>query len=234
MAARTFSSIGTTTKKERLILNDRIDCRAVLIFISEYPYAGYYGTTVPDKDEPKSMFLVTDTNYDDEKVIRAIQSVKSHFKHFFDAVPGTIKFLNYNMGMIRFRNISCKQIPELIKAFKDEGIKFMSHHNFHPFDGIIRVTKYFNTEEVEEGILIDIDNPDHAYLHIERKLTWETFESIYRDVRNNMTGFTFDAALATMYNERGVLDFIRIYDEKRSVEKLRTLYKKFKDIMARH
>jgi len=234
MASRKFSSIGTVTKKGKLILNDRIDCTAALIFIEEYPYSGYYGTTVPDKGEPKSLFLVTRTDYDDDKIIRAIQGVKSHCEYDFDAVPGTISFLNKNFGMIRIRNISCLQVLMLIDAFREEGIEFNHHQKFPAFEGIIRVTKYFNTEEVEDGIFIDLDNSLRGYLQIDRKLSWKTFENIYRDVRNNITDFTFDAALVTMYNEKGILDFVRIFDRKRTVEKLRVIYKKFKDIMGRY
>ena len=234
MALNKLFSIGTITKKDSIILNDRIDDKSALVFISEHPYSGYYGTTVPDKKEPESMFLVTDQHYDDDKIIRSIQAVKTHFEYEFDGVPGTISFLNKQLGMIRVRCVSYEYVPLLLKAFRKEGIEFMSHHNFPPFEGIIRVTKYFKTEEVEEDIFIDLENPYLAYLHIDRPLSWNTFENVYRDVRNNITELSFDGALATMYNEQGILDFVRIYDEKRSVEKLRVIYKKLKDIMGRY
>ncbi|MBS0011428.1 MAG: hypothetical protein KFF49_08455 [Bacteroidales bacterium] len=227
-------SIGTATKKDIIILNDRIDDRSALVFISEYPYSGYYGTTVPDKKEPQSMYLVSETNYDDDTIIRAIQAVKKHFEHAFDAVPGTISFLNKHLGIIRVRCLSYEHVPLLIKAFREEGIEFMPHRRFPSFEGILKVTKYFKTEEAGEGIFIDMENPYFAYLHIDRYLDWNTFERIYRDVRNNITEFSFDAALVTMYNERGLLDFVRIYDEKRTLDKLRILHRKFLDLIAKY
>lgn len=226
-------SIGAITKKEWIILNDRIDDKSALVFISEHPYAGYYGTTVPDKKEPQSMYLVTDQDYTDEKIIRSIQAVKTHFKYSFDAVPGTISFLNKNLGIIRVRCVSYEHVPLMLRAFRQEGIEFMPHRSFPHFEGIVRVTKYFKTEEAEEGIYIDLESPFLAYLHIDKVLNWDTFEKIYRDVRNNITEFSFDGALATMYDEFGIIDFVRIYDEKRSVEKLRVIYNKFKDRLIR-
>ena len=233
MEQKKLFSIGTVTKKDWIILNDRIDDKSALVFISEHPYSGYYGTTVPDKKEPQSMYLVTDQDYTDDQIIRSIQAVKTHFEYAFDAVPGTISFLNKHLGIIRFRCVSYEHVPLLIAAFRQEGIVFMQHRNFPHFEGIIKVTKYFKTMEEEEGIFIDLENPYLAYLHIDKPLSWDVFEKINRDVSNNITEFSFDAALATMYNEYGIIDFVRIYDEKRSLDKLRTIYKKFKDRLAR-
>ncbi|MEA1885832.1 MAG: hypothetical protein U9N72_01300 [Bacteroidota bacterium] len=233
MARGKFSSLGTITKKERLIINDRIQCRSALIFISECPYAGYYGTTVPDSEEPESMFLVTDIEYDVDKVIRTIQSVKSHYQHEFDAVPGTISFKNKQYGMIRVRALPCQKIPSLINAFKEKGIKFARHHKHAPFDGIIHVTKYFKTEEVEEGIFLDLESTAYAYLRIYKYISWDTFENVNSYASNNID-FSFDAALATMYDEQGILDMIRIYDEKRTVEKLRIIQDKFINKIERY
>ncbi|MFO7851399.1 MAG: hypothetical protein ACQERS_06260 [Bacteroidota bacterium] len=226
MARGKFSSLGTITKKERLIINDRIECRSALIFISEFPYAGYYGTTVPDKEEPESMFLVTDKVHNVDEVIRTIQNVKSYYQHDFDAVPGTISFKNKRYGMIRIRSLSCQMIPSLIRVFREEGIKFARHHKHAPFEGIIHVTKYFKTEEVEEGIFLDLESTAYGYLRIYKYLQWDTFENVYSYARNNID-FSFDAALATMYDENGILDMTRIYDEKRTVEKLRIIQDKF-------
>ena len=234
MEKKKLYSIGKITKKDWIILNDRIDDKSALVFISEHPYSGYYGTTVPDKKEPHSMYLITDQNYSDDSIIRSIQQVKAGFEYVFDAVPGTISFLNKSLGMIRVRCVSYEHVPLLIEAFRKQGIRFMPHRSFTHFEGIIRVTKYFKTEEVEEGIFLDSDNPFLAYLHIDRVFDWDTFEKLYRDVSNNITEFSFDAAQAIMYNERGVLDFVRIYDEKRSLEKLALIYRKFKDLMGKY
>lgn len=231
MAADEFYSIGKVTRKDRMILNDRIDDNTALVFIAEHPYSGYYGTTVPEKKEPQSMFLVTDRNYDDDTVIRTIQAVKKDFIHAFDGVPGTISFLNKSLGIIRVRCLSYEYVPQLINAFRKEGIEFMTQRKFPHFEAIISVTKYFKTMQVEEDIFLDLDNPYFAYLHIDRELSWDAFENIYRNVRNNITEFSFDAALATMYDEHGLLDFIRVYDERRSVEKLRVILDKFNYII---
>lgn len=233
MGNRILPSLGSVTKKERLTVADHISDNSILILETEHPFAGYYGTTVPDSDDPRSLFLVTRHHYNDDKIIRAIQGVKKFFKHSFDGVPAFITYSNKSFPVIRIRCISHMLIPELVGAFKKEGIEFLPKQRLSPFDGIIRITKYFNTEEVEDGIFFDTDNPSFAYILINAHLRWNSFESITQHVRNNIEGFTFDAALATMYDCTGVLDFARIYDEKRSAEKLSLIRSKYLELISK-
>lgn len=220
MGIRILPSIGTVTKKERLTVADHINDLSTLVFETEQPYYGYYGTTVPDSVDPRSLFLVTRHHYNDDKVIRFIQGVKKTFAHTFDAVPGQITWQNRTYPVIRIRYIQHQYVAELVKSFSAQGAEFMSKQKISPFYGLIRITKYFNTEEVADGIYYDSDNNAFAYLRIDAHLRWSTFESITRHVKNNVEGFSFDAAQATMYDCSGILDFVRIYDEQRSQDKL--------------
>lgn len=234
MGSKTFSSIGTVTKKEKLTVAEQIKATSSLILETLNPYSGYYGTTVPDNDDPISIFLVTKHIYNEDKVIRFIQNVKKTFKTSFDAVPGQITLSNKSMGIIRIRCISQTQIGELIEAFKKQGAEFMPKQRLAPFDGLIKITKYFNTEEVEDGIFFDADNPAFAYIRVDSHLRWSSFESVNSHIIHNIDGLTFDAAQATMYNCNGIIDFIRVYDAKRSIEKLKTIRSRYLDAIQKH
>jgi len=233
MEKRLLPSIGTVTKKELLAVTERVDDRSTLIFETEHPYSGYYGTTVPDKDDPKSLFIVTRHHYIDDKVIRSVREIKKYYSFAFDAVPGSITNNNKVYGVIRIKCLSHVRILELSSAFRKNGIEIMSKQRISPFHGIIRLTKYFNTMEVEEGIYFDLDNQAFAYIEIGRHLRWNSFEGITQHVMNNVEGFTFDAALATMYDQTGVLDFVRVYDEARSEEKLRIVRNRYLELIAK-
>jgi len=234
MSLRNLCSLGSITKKEKLSTTDQVNDKSVLVFETGHPYSGYYGTTVPDSTEPMSLFLTTKHQYNDDKIIRAIQTVKTRLDYDFDAVPGSVTYGNRHLGIIRIRCLSYNHIAELAEEFRSEGVDFMPYQKFPPFEGIIRITKYFNTVEEEEGIYIDQENKAFAYLRIDKNLRWNTFENVYADVRNNLTGFTFDAALATMYDNKGIIDFVRIYDEKRSVDHLRQVRKTFLDVLNKY
>jgi len=121
------------------------------------------------------------------------------------------------------------KIAPLIKSFENEGIEFLAPHKQAPVEAVINITKYINTEELEDGIFIDTDNSSFAYLRIDKYLDWNRFKSVTGHVMNNVGGISFDAGLATLYDCQGVIDTVRIYDDKRSLEKLRVIRKRYLD-----
>lgn len=227
MGIRTLPSLGSVTKKEMLAVANHLNDVSNLIFETVQPYAGYYGTTVPDREGPGSLFLVTRHHYNDDKVIRFIQGVKKTFSRNFDAVPGNITLSNRSFPVIRVRYFPIQHISALITSFREQGAEFSPKQKMAQSEGLIRITKYFNTEEIEEGIFFDTDNNAFAYLQIDEHLRWSSFESITRHVRNNVEGVTFDAAQAIMYDCSGILDFVRIYDENRAVDNLRLIRNRY-------
>jgi hypothetical protein len=233
MEKKVFSSIGKIIKKERLVVSDRSNDKSTLIFETEHPFAGYYGHSMPEKTDPNSLFLVTKHHYNDDRVLRAIRNIKKDINYCLDATPGIISFANKEEGAIRIRCISYTIVSELISSFNNEGIEFMPKQKYSPSDSLIILTKYFDTEEVEEGIFIDRDSKEFAYLQIPKHFGWNSFEKATQQVRNNVDDIYFDAGMATMYDKSGVLDLVRIYSEKRSVENLRVIRKKYLDVLAK-
>ena len=80
-------------------------------------------------------------------------------------------------------------------------------------DALIHITKYFETEEIDDGIFHDLNNDNFAYIRVGKKPDWKKFVSITNHVRNNVGGITFDGAQATLYDKDGVVDFVRVYTE---------------------
>lgn len=227
MSKNLLSSIGTVTKLEEISSADYIDGANIMIFETQHPYYGYYGTTVPENPDTISLFLVTRLQHDDDKIIRSIQTVKKNFPHRFDAVPGHISFNNKLYGIIRVRCIAEKNIPELVRLLSDTGIEFIAPRKQATVEALIHITKYFDIEEVEDGIFLDLNNETFGYLQVDTKLDWDKFVSITKHVRNNVEGITFDSAQATLYNKGGLIDFVRVYTENRSVEDLRVIRNRY-------
>ncbi len=224
-----LSSLGKITKKEVLITADHIEGANIQIFETQHPYSGYYGTTVPELPVTSSFFLVTKFQHEDDRIIRAIQEVKKSADLKFDAVPGYLTFHNKLFAVIRIRCLAESKIPDIVKAFVKEGIEFNAPQKQAPVKAIIHITKYINSEEVEDGIYLDTDNSSFAYLRIDKHLEWDSFEKVTRHVMNNVGGISFDAGLSMMYDCNGVIDAVRIYDDKRSVEKLRVIRNRYLD-----
>jgi len=233
MKKRELSSIGKVIKKEKLILSDRANNKSTLVLETQHPYAGYYGDSIPEKTDPNSLFLVTRFHYNDDRVLRAIKNISKDLSYCFDATPGLISFSNKEEGAIRVKCVSYSHVSELISAFNKEGIEFKPKQKFSSKDGLIIITKYFHTEEVEEGIFIDKESKEFAYLQVPSNLRWNTFEKVTRRTRNNIDNIYFDAGITIMYDQSGILDLIRIYTEKRSLENLLIIRKKYLDLISK-
>lgn len=212
--ANIFETLGYITKKE-ILASIEHDTGNALVLETRKPYPGYHGTTIPDHLKPLSLFLVTDKKYTGEHVIRATMAVKRNYPDYFDAVPGQITVFNSMMPCIRIKDMaSYKNILELISAYRVNGIDFMKDKEIEPFEGLIKVRKYFSLNIFDTGLYHDIDIPTMAYFQVPAQISWELFEKITLHLKPNVEYNNFDAALGVFFTPKGVIDAIRIYHEK--------------------
>jgi len=219
-----LETIGTIEKKEML---GPVGYKE-LVLEAFQPFPGYHGTTVPDHDRPNSLFAITRSKYTEEKVIRVIQKIKNNKQFSFDATPGMVTLYNMLNPCIRFKDLnSYEEMPPILKAFEDDGIEFMSNRKIEPFSGIIKVKKYFLVEVLSDYIFKDVDEPLMHYFTIPVQLRFNQFEKITIDLKHNMEDPNFDVALGTIFRKSGLIDVIRVYDDKCSPEKLELIRTKY-------
>ncbi|HEY9113373.1 MAG TPA: hypothetical protein VIN10_01655 [Bacteroidales bacterium] len=212
MSAKILDTIGIITKKESFVSVEHETGSNAMILESMQPYPGYHGLTVPDSLEPDSLFAITKLMYDDEKIIRAIQTVKKNFKGKFDATPGTINIQNLDNNFIRFKHLAYARAGEVIQEFEKAGIEFKKKKTFQPFESILKVRKFFTVEETTEGIFKDLTDTNMFYIRIPVALSWANFEKITLSLKYNMDDKNFDAAQCSVFYRHGLIDFVRIYD----------------------
>ncbi|HOI32506.1 MAG: hypothetical protein PHG67_02340 [Bacteroidales bacterium] len=227
MEIQTLSSIGVISKKENLASVEHETHSNVLVMESLHPFPGYHGTTVPDRTDPKSLFLVTKNIYSDDKIIRGIKLVKKNFPQVFDGAPGLISLYNKPTGVIRIKDLHYEHVGDLIHAFQDLGLEFIRNRKVSNYTSIIKITKYFMLNQVSEGIWHDQNWKELYYLNLPVQIRWNTFEKITASIKHNVDDNNFDAALTTMYDKDGVLDFVRIYDEQCCQGKLLFIHEKY-------
>lgn len=204
-----IETIGTIEKKE-IIESLNFDD---LVLESHHPFPGYHGTSVPDQTNPKSIFLVLRNSYTDENIVRATMKIKKNFSTNFDASPGTISLYNKAEPCIRIKDLeNYTFIPELLTLYKSEGFVFLKAKKISPYEGLIRIKKYFLLDEISEGIYMDKETVEMGYFEISTQLDWESFEKITLDIKRNIEDNNFDAALGTIYRKNGLKDVIRIFD----------------------
>ncbi|RLD77715.1 MAG: hypothetical protein DRJ15_12990 [Bacteroidetes bacterium] len=225
MSQRVIETIGHVEKKENL----QSLGYSKLVLESEHPFPGYHGTTVPDQDMPKSLFLLTKTKYTDEFIIRSVKSVKKKHKFSFDGSPAKVYFKNSMVQSIRIKDLdSYEKIPDILKALKEEGIAFLPGKKVKPYYGLIRVTKYFLLNPITDCTLQDDEVQSMKYFQIPVKLDWDEFEEMTIHVKRNIDNINWDGALATIYRKTGIEDYIRIYHGKNcDIEALNLIRKKY-------
>lgn len=218
-----IQSVGTIVKKENLSSVESIPHGKVLCLESQLPYPGYHGTTIPDSLEPESLFVVTKFIYDDEKIIRAIKSIKSSGEYNFDAVPGTIIMQNNPVNIIRIKGSSYTEIPKLCALFNQHGIEFEKTKKISSYKDIIKIRKFFRMEKLDDGIYKDMDFPEYFYLEVPSLISWDSFTEITKAIRYNSGNIIFDAAQTSIYNNTGLIDFVRIYNKIEDIGNLKSI-----------
>ena len=219
-----IETIGTIEKKELLSAVGYDD----MVLESLHPFPGYHGTTVPDSDVPKSLFFITRSKYTEEKVIRIIQHIKKTTDLKFDGSPGLVTLFNMQVPCIRIRDVEGYDIvPDLLNAFRDAGLEFMTSRKIEPYTGIIKIKKYFLLDPVSNCTFKDIEDPAMYYFTIPIQLRFNQLERMTVDIKRNFEDNKFDAALGAFYRRTGLVDVIRIYDEKCDqdrLNKIRSMY----------
>jgi hypothetical protein len=219
-----LETIGTIEKKEML---GPVGYKE-LVLEAFQPYPGHHGAKIPDQSKPKSLFVLTRSKYTEEKVIRVIQKIKSDHNFTFDATPGMVTLYDMLNPCIRFKDLkSYDEMPPILQIFEDEGIEFMNNRNIEPFSGIIKVKKYFLVEVLSEHLFKDVDEPKIYYFAIPVQLRFNQFEKITIDLKRNLEDSNFDVALGTIFRKSGLIDIIRIYDDKSSLEKIELIRSKY-------
>jgi len=219
-----LETIGTIEKKEML---GPVGYKE-LVLEAFHPFPGYHGTTVPDNDKPNSLFAITRSKYTEEKIIRATHKIKSDHNFTFDGTPGMVTLYNMQNPCIRFKHLtSYEEVPAILKAYEDEGIEFMSNRKIEPYTGIIKVKKYFLVEVISDILFKDAEDPNIHYFSIPTQLRFNQFEKITADLKHNLEDPKFDAALGTIFRKSGLVDIIRIYDDKCSPDRLNLIRMKY-------
>lgn len=210
MNAKTILEIiGTIEKKEKLVSVGYDN----MVLESLRPYPGYHGDTVPDTTDPKSAFLITREKYTEEAIIRATILAKEHTPIVFDGTPGEIEFLNEWTQCVRIKGLkNYNLIPEVLDAYKKAGIEFTKGRKVRPYEGLIRIKKYFILDELDQGVYMDKESPEMAYFEVPVELPFDKFEEITLHIKRNLKENNWDAALGVFYRKTGLVDVIRIYD----------------------
>ena len=233
MSERIIETVGTITKKELVASVENETYTNKMVIENQEPYPGYHGTTVPDSLDPDSIFAITKLQYNDERIYRAITTVKKAVSYNFDGAAGTVTYQNKGYNCVRFKQLPYRLVGEVLTHFEGCGIEFRKSRKVSSFQSMIKVRKFFSIKEISDGIYQDADENEITYLEIPVLLRWPTFEKITMNMKYNMDDSVWDAAQTSMFYKNGLMDFVRIYDKDSCVGKLIHLRGKYLEAIAK-
>ena len=228
-----IDSIGFIIKKEKLTTLVSIVHYPELVLEDLDPFPGFYDQYFASlnkiEQKPRSVFLimkVSDVCREDEH-IRMTMRLKREHDIKFDAVPGNLILYNKPTPCIRVFMDDYNQIRELINHYKEMGLVFAANKDVKPYQSLIKLRKYFEMERMDKGIYHATDQHNTYYIEVPKFLKWDDFEQVSITIRNNWDHKLYDAAQAAIYEKKGIVDMVRIYDKKIDLHNLQYLQEKY-------
>jgi len=231
-----IETIGTISKKETLASLEDEFSNKYLVLENLHPFPGYYHKTVPDSRllNPESIFIITKRNYSDEKIFRVTKNVRRQFGENFCAASGKVTVFNVGKPCIRIKQLSdYKKLPQLLEEYKKEGIEFVKHKKVPPYEGLIKIKKFFVLTDPGKGYYLDANESNMCYIEIPQHIKWSVFERITIDIKQNTEYNKFDAALGTLFKGGALMDIVRIYDEHIDSNKIGEIKKRYLDAIEK-
>ncbi len=231
--AKMIESLGFVVKKETLSLLESEFKFNELILEDLDPYPGFYDHFhIPlneDEKKPRSIFaLIKEISFEQmDDFIRMTSNIKKNFEPAFDAVMGRLNFQNSLATCIRIYMDDYSALPHLIELYKQRGIQFLPTRSVKPYNTMINIRKYMVLEQIVPMIYRDTELKDTYYFVVDKYVTWPKFETISVNIRNNNNHKVYDAAQAGYYNVNGIVEMVRIYDQKATLDNLLYLKEKY-------
>jgi hypothetical protein len=232
-STKTIESLGFVIKKEtlKLLVSEHKFNELILEDLDPYPgfYDHFHIPVNEDEKKPRSIFaIIKDMSFEQmDDVTRITSAIKKNFSKRFDAVMGRLTFQNNLVTSIRIYMDDYSALPQLIDLYKLSGIEFLSSRPVKPYSTLINIRKYMVLEQIIPTIYRDTELKDTYYFTVEKFVNWPKFETVSLNVRNNNNHKVYDAAQAGYYSRYGIVEMVRIYDQKATLDNLLYLKEKY-------
>ena len=94
---------------------------------------------------------------------------------------------------------------------------------------MIRINRFFNIEELEEGIYKSETEDNVYYVEVPKFMNWDEFRTHTFDIKNNVKDRSYDIAKGIFYTNGGIVEMLRIVKPKATVDFLKLIQKKYID-----
>jgi len=200
------------------------------------PFFGYYDE-IPSIQEPLYLYVMLEGYPFTADVMRAIREAASKLTFAFDAVYGSVAIPSYDeVRCLRIRHLDqYSDLSALQKALADAGLEMKRKlKSFDHEQAMIRLEKFFYLEAVSDQCWMDVQEAHHGYFEVPKKLSWEKFVALTREVKYDTSLQYFDAAQAFTIEGSQVCDLVRIYKVQLTVQGLKDIADRYLKLFDRY
>lgn len=222
---------GTLEKTEVLLPVDVL-ANDALVYESRSPFFGYYDDYPGMHNDNIYYYLVLEHRMTFAEMHRAILETYRRIDARVDLDHATLRVNQTTYTAVRLRYLDDVSIVAQVQAvFEELGFAFYKGKAKDEMPCVTKIIKYFDLDDVGQGIWIDRLAKNHAYLQLPVRLELDDFKALVKRVRNNWDGNTFDAGLAVFSSKDEVIEVVRIYSKSVSDPEYLTSLKQVFDAM---
>ncbi len=220
---RIIERFGALTKEEKLSTVDLgLSTNKYQVYESRAPFFNYYEDS-PGFELGTHLYLELDGYHSFETILRATLEVRKSVQFKFFATLGYITYQNTTYEVIRLLGLnSYDHVAELQELYETQGVKFKKiHTRLADQMVVIRLEKFFHLNEVENGVyFFDEVQPNIGYFMVPDYISWDKFKKLTEEVKFETSLLFFDAATAYFYQNRQIVNIVRVFKNDNSLEKL--------------
>jgi len=222
----TIERFGALTKEEKLTTTDpSLFAIKYQVYESRAPFFNYYEDS-PGLKLGTHIYLELEGYHSFETILRATLEIKKIVDFRFFATLGYITYQNTTYQVIRLLGIdSYEKVSELQGLYGNQCVRFKkSHTKIIDQMVLIRIEKFFHLQQLEGGIYyFDETQPTIGYFQVPEYISWEKFKSLTKEVKFDTSLLFFDAATAYFYQNRKIVNLVRIFKNDNAPDKLEAI-----------
>ncbi len=230
MSAREL--IGKIIIEEKVdTISDNIIPRSYVINVPN-PLKSYY-SRYTNISKPLSIIFITKSPTSFEKILRTTKKLNIEKGTNYDGAKCEVTLGSKKLNGVRIKGINrYPEIAAVQEFFQKDGFDFARGESFKEKDALIRINKFFNVKEIEDGVYSDQDEKDTYYVTVPGYMTWDEFRKYTFEIKNNISDASYDIAKGIFYLNGDIVEMLRIVRPEASVDFLKNVQKRYLDKMS--
>jgi len=225
--------IGKIIIQENISPIERNKIKNTFVIHIPNPLSSYYNRFT-EVNRPNSIVFITKNPVSFEKILRASKKINNKEKLNISGAKCEVKIGRKKYSGIRIKGIDrYTNIENIQNAFKNEGFEYTKNVRLNKgTDSIVRMNKFFELQQIDDGIYQSPNNKDRFYIIIPKDMNWDKFRDLTFDIKNNVSVTNYDIAKGIFYEKEGITDMLRVIKPNITIDMVKEIQQKYLDRLS--